>query len=359
MRLAASDVRRLAAAQAVLLSPLDYETREAWWLACLRAVKEAVRCDIAIFVLTSPTEQAGVTEDFDTGLFDVFGKFDENDLHHLRALRGIVAARTPVFLASEAMLRHCSRRIEDTRIYQEFMMPAGVHDGPGMVVSCGSRTATMAVARSGRKRKRDDFSRERSLLALLAPSLATGVRLMVSIGTERDDLTALLDRSGAAFVIIGEDGREVHRNARFAELLEAEPERERLMEATAKLRARAERDADDISRESTLRIQTSCAAYDVSAVSCAPASFGYRTVVVVFIHRHGPAIPSAEQLHQHWGLSEREAEVALLLARGASNKAIGRALGIRPATVRTHGERVFIKLGVHTRKALGLVLIAN
>ena len=50
-------------------------------------------------------------------------------------------------------------------------------------------------------------------------------------------------------------------------------------------------------------------------------------------------------------LSEREIEVLALVARGASNKEIGRALHISEATVKSHLIHIFGKLGVADRTA--------
>ena len=53
------------------------------------------------------------------------------------------------------------------------------------------------------------------------------------------------------------------------------------------------------------------------------------------------------------GLTRREAQVARLLARRASNREIAEQLDISPHTVRHHAENVFSKLGVHSRRAIG------
>ncbi len=55
-------------------------------------------------------------------------------------------------------------------------------------------------------------------------------------------------------------------------------------------------------------------------------------------------------------LSLREREVAGLIARGASTKAIAAALGISPHTARRHTERVFEKCGVRCRAALAAMV---
>jgi DNA-binding NarL/FixJ family response regulator len=49
------------------------------------------------------------------------------------------------------------------------------------------------------------------------------------------------------------------------------------------------------------------------------------------------------------GLTPREREVLRLLATGADNAAIGRALVISPQTARTHIQNILSKLGAHSR----------
>jgi DNA-binding CsgD family transcriptional regulator len=51
-------------------------------------------------------------------------------------------------------------------------------------------------------------------------------------------------------------------------------------------------------------------------------------------------------------LTPREREVARLVCRGASNRGIGRALGIALPTVKSHLEHVYAKLGVRSRTQL-------
>lgn len=50
-----------------------------------------------------------------------------------------------------------------------------------------------------------------------------------------------------------------------------------------------------------------------------------------------------------YGLTERESDVARLLAEGRRNWAIATELGISPHTARHHTQRVLAKLGVHSR----------
>jgi LuxR family maltose regulon positive regulatory protein len=49
-------------------------------------------------------------------------------------------------------------------------------------------------------------------------------------------------------------------------------------------------------------------------------------------------------------LSQRERDIMLVLAAHASTKAVARALGLAPETVKHHLKRIYGKLGVHTRE---------
>jgi DNA-binding CsgD family transcriptional regulator len=51
-------------------------------------------------------------------------------------------------------------------------------------------------------------------------------------------------------------------------------------------------------------------------------------------------------------LTGRELQIAVLIAQGFDNKAIGRRLGISSFTVSTHLMRTYAKLGVNSRAAL-------
>ena len=58
-------------------------------------------------------------------------------------------------------------------------------------------------------------------------------------------------------------------------------------------------------------------------------------------------------------LSERELDVAMLIAEGRSNKEIAHALGIGVPTVKKHVDRLLEKLGLHDRLQVGLFLARN
>ena len=60
-----------------------------------------------------------------------------------------------------------------------------------------------------------------------------------------------------------------------------------------------------------------------------------------------------------WGLTQRETDVARLIASGSSAKAIAARLSISIHTVRRHTERVFANLGVSCRAQVVLAVGAT
>ena len=59
------------------------------------------------------------------------------------------------------------------------------------------------------------------------------------------------------------------------------------------------------------------------------------------------------------GLTAREVEVLILIARGASTKQVARALGITPKTAETHVERIYSKIGASTRATATLFAVQS
>lgn len=88
-----------------------------------------------------------------------------------------------------------------------------------------------------------------------------------------------------------------------------------------------------------------------------------RNVAVVTIHPGDTGSNSPEKksraLHdagRRYGLTRREVEVAALVVARRTNREIADGLGISVHTVRHHVERILSKLGLHSRRQVGVKL---
>jgi len=68
---------------------------------------------------------------------------------------------------------------------------------------------------------------------------------------------------------------------------------------------------------------------------------------------------SADTLKIRCGLTQREAEILLWVAKGKTNRDIGDILGTSPRTVSKHLEHIYRKLGVETRAAAAGIAIGG
>lgn len=101
--------------------------------------------------------------------------------------------------------------------------------------------------------------------------------------------------------------------------------------------------------------------FDLSGASMPGLQFAYLGVVggdeylfrVARVQEDG----QEEMLRQHFGVTARESDVLLWIARGKSNKDIGDILGLSPRTVNKHLEQVYAKLGVENRASAAIKAI--
>jgi DNA-binding CsgD family transcriptional regulator len=194
-----------------------------------------------------------------------------------------------------------------------------------------------------------------SLRCALAAGLATLARLQLwrsTLGQAFDDVD-----TGMA-IYRSDDFREVSRNARWTALLVAEPERDRLLaligrrvRQTAAILGNVQMD------DRELELTGGC--YRLAASRAAAGTLLPEPAVLILMDRPGPGLPTTQELRVSFGLRGREPQVALLAAEGLSNADIAERLQLSAHTVRHYLERVLNRLGLHTRKALAVHLMAG
>ena len=145
---------------------------------------------------------------------------------------------------------------------------------------------------------------------------------------------AVADESRDGIVLCDTSGRIIHVNAPAAALLstshKAEVERISLSAVTIGERQQAQVNG-----------------FFVTARPLKLDDAGPIAIVTIRLHPHSP---SEESIRVKFGLSRREAQVAVLLADRRTDAEIAAALGISWHTVRSHVERIFAALECHTRR---------
>jgi DNA-binding CsgD family transcriptional regulator len=190
-------------------------------------------------------------------------------------------------------------------------------------------------------------------------ALAAGLATLHRLRAWRSTLGQAFDDVDTAMAIFGHAGlREVARNERWDELLEEEPERDRLLEAIAR-QARHAGASGECLREDDRELALAGGTYRLAASRAAAGTLLPEPAVLVLVDRLSPRLPDTRELRVSFGLRGREPQVALLAAEGLSNAAIAERLRLSAHTVRHYLERVLDRLGLHSRKALALHLMAG
>ena len=196
-------------------------------------------------------------------------------------------------------------------------------------------------------------------LVSLRCALAAGLATLQRLRAWRSTLGQAFDDVGTGMAIFGSDGvRQVARNERWEELLEDEPDRDRLLELVAR-QARQAGASGECLREDDRELALAGGTYRLAASRAAAGTLLPEPAVLLLIDCLSPGLPTTQELRISFGLRGREPQVALLAAEGLSNAAIAERLRLSAHTVRHYLERVLDRLGLHSRKALALRLMVG
>ena len=190
-------------------------------------------------------------------------------------------------------------------------------------------------------------------------ALAAGLRTLDRLAAWRSTLGQAFDDVDTGMAIFGNDGtRQVARNTRWDELVEEEPERDRLVELIQR-QAREAAASGQCLREEDRELALAGGSYRLAASRAAAGTLLPEAAVLVLVDQLSSALPTTRELRISFGLRGREPQVALLAAEGLSNAAIAERLRLSAHTVRHYLERVLERLGLHSRTALALHLMAG
>ncbi len=190
-------------------------------------------------------------------------------------------------------------------------------------------------------------------------ALGAGLGALHQLRSLRTTLGQTFDDVETGMAIFGDGGaREAGRNARLEELLEEEPDRDRLLESIARQAARPAA-VPASAREEGQDLDLAGGSYRLVTSRTSAGTLLHEPAVLILVNRLNPSLPTTRELRVSFGLRGREPQVALLAAEGLSNAAIAERLRLSSHTVRHYLERVLGRLDLHSRKALALHLMAG
>lgn len=358
--------------QELLVAPLRFPTPEAWVEAVHDAATDVFGVERAFMVLPlAPDEVLVHYRNFGSETVErwdpyLVGTRSESNRYSDplldRAMRRLAMAGVEVWnreiaervsgFPMEAMPRYYPEVIRPARLERMLVMGASLTEGRALfaVFPDGDRSTAFG----------ED---EVEVFRLLSPAFRAGSRARALASHRwrrlRDSLD-LLEEGVAVY----RSGAERYRNRALRRLLGADEEREKLIAAIARC-------ADDLVRwlegstplesppDISAEVTTAENRYRLAASHLEGGSVGEPTRALVVVRPAVPALPDDGELRHRYRLTPRQAEVALLLAEGRSNREIAEELAISQHTARHHAQRVLEKVGADSRKALAIHLLSD
>jgi DNA-binding CsgD family transcriptional regulator len=357
--LASSDLAALRVALLVLLSPFDYPDTVAWRRAASGAIRACLGADSTY--VTMPGRGArtmvGTGEMAPQALADYVAHYHRHNPCDAVRLRRHLSQWARESLVPRSELIH-------TEYFVDYCQPNDLQSSCGMSASLPGPGAYEAVVHvtSAHPGRFPAEGREVQLLSLLQPAFVAGVRSAILASTWQAELQRELDAGAAGIAVCDLRGRLLHATPKLLELVQADPDGSRILGCvtrvaadTGGLLARGEPAEPPGPRRA---VHTRVGRYLVRAsILRTPELLGQSSLVLLIVDPPPElSLPSKASLRAHFRLTDREADAALLLARGTRNRAIASAMGVTEHTARRHTERVLAKLAVTSRAEAAAIL---
>ncbi len=368
MNLSVQDLSRLEVASRVLVSPLVASDPQSWLAEAGEAVRDAVGGSAVVLQMPpGPGNTAFFSLDaaeVATGSLAFLQAFTTDALyftdpvvnvwHHLRRAR-----QFNVFSWDENMRMVMEQGLnpDDSPIVKEVLEGNRFFDFTGMIGDLPGGETMIWVLQN----RRDSFrlkEQTTDLLRVLHPAFKAGLAHLAQFGARH----AALDVMDEPVALFSTDGRELHRNPALERLLGSDAHRAavdtRMARMGRTMSAHARQRPVGLPAFPAEQVETPQGTYTLRASLLPAGSFGPEQAVLVSVQSSAtPALPAPDDVRQRFGLTRREAEVALLLAEGLSNAQMAERLFVSPHTARHHVENVMGKLEVVSRAAVATRLI--
>lgn len=281
-----------------------------------------------------------------------------------------VASRLSV-LTQRLLVRGNTKQFHDSAIYQQIFVPHRVGDAACMTMQPETAALPLSstlISLNIQSEKTDSAQcgkRATETLTLLLPAFQAGVNAHLRANAYRSNLSALFDSLNDGARLVSARGQVLYQNAALTQWL-SEPEGSFLSESVNAIARNMAATAGIASTRSatiavpsklSATVRTSRRRYTVVATqwrSTCPREVGAILVLAsALASGHSAAkeltLPAPTAIQRRYRLTPRETQVALLIARGQTNRDIAINLHIAETTARHHTESVLAKLGVDSR----------
>jgi DNA-binding CsgD family transcriptional regulator len=241
------------------------------------------------------------------------------------------------------------KELEKSEFFNDFLMVDGLHHGINVYAYDGD--LNIGDLRIWRATNRSDFSeREAVLLDTVLPYFRNALRNARTLAETRrksDLLERLFEASGVAFFLFDDSGRLVHQNGNARMI---------------------EKKLPQVNYASLLSVVRSVARMDLSKTQWGPFFLSVMDVFTpdedrcyraVMVHRASSGTMDRALLTARFGLSQREADICLLVCKGLTDQEIAQVLDVAFSTIRTHLKHIFRKLDASTRSELIFLLLED
>jgi DNA-binding CsgD family transcriptional regulator len=361
VRLSSRQIRELHRVGGILASPLAFESIDAWRCSITAQTKPLIGADLVSFLLPTATTPVLSHEQWTAAAGDYPRLKAELDVRY-----GLRERELQLRVWNRDLLwKGWLDELYASPYYNEFIRPLKCFDALAMTVNVpGSVLNATLYCHHESERGRRFGAHGLGLLDVLYPAFAAGTRTVAHFGARRDLLGTIIDSLDVPCALYSSTGRCVHATPRLRALL-ATGVGTRLAAAMADavrtLAAEWRHDEDDLRLGSTGRTMRTVRVDDVTVrleiTNVGTVLFGSAATYLIRVDAGHPALPTAAHLRARYGLTAREADIALLIAQGLTAPTIAERCQLSPHTVRRHTERIFARLGVHTRAAVAALVI--
>lgn len=351
------DLSRLQAASTTLLSPLAFESVEAWGAQAMDDVMALLGADKAYFALptTDGMHLALSGDRTDDGMTAYLAYYWQVD--------GVLARRR-VEMGLEVYHRDMLYKpgeLARDELHNDWCIPHALYDTLGMGFDDEPRKALPSLLHvyHHRSSTRPFGDRGLALMTMLLPAFKAGVAAFRGLHAQRRALGSMLDDLAAAISVFDVHGTLLHRTPALTTLLNEDDDDYQIEQALAGVAQQLLAGCAHTVRKSSgsepacpMRSLATRSARYVIRGCIAPAALAGTPMVLVTVERIAQPRADIDRIAREHGLTARERAMSVLLAQGHSIPAVATTLGVSRHTARHHVEHIMSKLGVHSRAAM-------